>query len=226
MEEKVENWEQPSIDEQALESTVKDKEIGATTSSEDGSLYGKFSTADELLKAYNNLQSEFTRKCQKLSEIQKQTAEKGEIETSQNDETKESSPAFESDDWRSQVAEFLTHNEKAKSFSREISNEILEDPELQKSKSMLDIAWARVLSKNYRTPAQIAKDENFMENYILSDENIKKKVLGSYLTELQKHQAPPVIGSGIKGGMSLLTKSNKPANLNDAKILVEKLFKN
>lgn len=215
--------EQPEVCEQALERIV-DEDINGATTSPKGSPFGKFGSADELLKAYDSLQSEFTRKCQKLSEIQK-TADKDLKETSVEDETVNISPAFEKEDWRSKVAAFLTENDRAKGFSRDISDEILKDPELQKNSNMLDIAWARVLAKNYKSPDQIAGDSSFMENYVFSNENIKKQIISSYISEVTKQKTPPVIGSGIKGGASLLTKTNRPASLNDAKVLAEKLFK-
>ncbi len=220
-----ENWEQPQS-EQAIDNIVEDKEeIKDATTSQEGSHLGKFNSPEDLLNAYNNLQAEFTRKCQKLSEIQKQISEKDEQETSLKDETKNSSPVYEQEDWRSKVATFLMTNDRARGFSREISDEILKNPELQANSNMLDIAWTRVLARNYKSPDQIASDSSFMENYILSNENIKKQIISSYLNEVKKQNSPSVIGSGIKGGMSLLTKSNKPSNLNDAKVIVEKLFK-
>lgn len=220
-----ENWEQPQS-EQALDNIVENKEeIKGATTSQEGSHLGKFNSPEDLLSAYNNLQAEFTRKCQKLSEIQKQISEKDEEETSLKDEPKNLSPVYEQEDWRSKVATFLMTNDRARGFSREISDEILKDSELQANPNMLDIAWTRVLARNYKSPDQIASDSSFMENYILSNENIKKQIISSYLNEVKKQNSPSVIGSGIKGGMSLLTKSNKPSNLNDAKVIVEKLFK-
>ena len=37
--------------------------------------YGKFNSAEELLKGYTELEKSFTQKCQQLSELQKQMAE-------------------------------------------------------------------------------------------------------------------------------------------------------
>ena len=222
--EELEDREQPDFSEQALEKTVSENEnLGATTSQE-GSRFGKFSSPEDLYKAYNNLQSEFTRKCQKLSELQKNIDEKGEKETSK-DETYDLSPAYEQENWRSKVAVFLTENDRAKCFSREISDEILKDPELRSNPKMLDIAWARVLAKNYKSPEQIVGDSSFIENYVLSNEDIRKQIINSYINEIANNKSPAIIGSGIKGGMSLLTKGSKPSNLNDAKVLAQKLFK-
>ena len=175
MEEIVENREQPFLSEQAKNGIVEKKDIDvASTSQPEGSQFGKFSCAEDLVNAYNNLQAEFTRKCQKLSEIQKEIAEKENEETSlKKDETKNISPAFENENWRSLVANFLQENEKAREFSRDISNEILKDKDLQNSPNMLDIAWGRVLAKNYKTPEQIAKESCFMDKYVLNNEEIK-----------------------------------------------------
>ena len=45
--------------------------------------YGKFNSAEELLKGYTELEKSFTQKCQQLSELQKQVA------TEQNEEKKQ-----------------------------------------------------------------------------------------------------------------------------------------
>lgn len=222
--EKIINGEQLES-EQALINEEENKEnIGATTS-QDSSQLGKFQSSEELLKAYNNLEAEFTRKCQKLSEIQKKISEKGGNETSEKDETKVLPPEYEREDWRSKVAVFLTENERAKGFSREISEEILKDPALKINQNMLDIAWARVLAKNYKSPDQIVSDSSFIQNYVLSNDEIKKQIINSYINEVSSKRSPFIIGSGTKGGMSLLTKGCKPSTLNDAKNLVEKMFK-
>lgn len=218
--------EQPAESEQAQEGIDEKEENekdGASTS-QSGSQFGKFSCAEDLVNAYNNLQAEFTRKCQKLSEIQKQIAEKEIEETSlQKDEPEEISPAFERDNWQTKVAEFLQKNDSAKEFSREISNEILKDKDLQASPDMLEVAWARVLSKVFKTPKQMAQESSFMEEFVLSNDEVKKRVLGSYLNEIRS--APNVIGSSARGGETLFKRVSKPTSLNDAKALAEKLLK-
>lgn len=48
-----------------------------------GSSYGKFKTAESLMDAYNNLQAEFTRRCQRIKNLEKElenkTAEEAEV---------------------------------------------------------------------------------------------------------------------------------------------------
>ncbi len=47
------------------------KEVGSKTTGE----FGKFQSADALLQAYNSLQAEFTRRSQRLKELEKSTAQ-------------------------------------------------------------------------------------------------------------------------------------------------------
>lgn len=70
MEEEVITMEQPNS-EQAEITEVNEENIEKSTATglENGSI-GKFKDTESLLSAYNNLQAEFTRKCQKLSELE------------------------------------------------------------------------------------------------------------------------------------------------------------
>ena len=221
------NREQPfNLDKTQEEMKDILEEKGGQSQEQTGSQLGKFNSPESLLEAYNNLQREFTKKCQKLSEYEKQSADNATEETSHSDETKESAPAFESREWRSQVADFLRKNEHAREFSKEISYEILKDENLQKSDNMLEIAWSRVLAKNYRSPEQIATDNDFLKNFVLNNEEVKKQVFSNYMNELNASSSPNLIGSGFRGGKSTISiSSNKPNNLDDAASLALKFFK-
>ena len=70
MEEKLEIGEQP---ENPVVHAVATENDG--TKDFEGSPLGKFKSSDALLDAYNELQSEFTRKCQKLSDTEKKLQE-------------------------------------------------------------------------------------------------------------------------------------------------------
>ena len=219
----LENIMEQPADLHETQEELKENIEGGQTEDQHGSI-GKFNSPESLLEAYNNLQREFTKKCQKLSELEKNVADNEEKETLKN-ETENSSPAFLGDSWRSKVAEFLGSNAYAKNFSKEISAEILNDPKLQKSENMLEIAWSRVLAKNFKTPEQIANDNSFFENYVLGNEEVKKQVFSSYLSELNEMQTPNLIGASVRGGRSMVVKSSKPTSLKDANEIVLKLFK-
>lgn len=76
MQEELKTGEQP-IENQALIADANKSELNEfknekenALDAENGSL-GKFKNTESLLNAYNNLQAEFTRKCQKLKELEK-----------------------------------------------------------------------------------------------------------------------------------------------------------
>lgn len=209
--------EQPLVDESNAQSEIVEsvKEEGAScqNDSAQGSL-GKFKDAESLLEAYNNLQAEFTRKCQKLSEVSKELEDKNS--TSQNLE-----PVFKNENWQQTVNEFLAKNTKAQKYSGEIANEILKDESLQISPNALELAWARIMQKNYVEPDVLANDQNFINEKILNRDEIKTQVLEEYFKNLQKQKTPPVISGN---GEVAVAVSKAPQNMAEAKMAVEKLF--
>ncbi len=65
------NGEQTQVTAQAQDEQTLSKEEGANSTEVS---YGKFKDANALLEAYNNLQSEFTKRCQRVKELEAQAA--------------------------------------------------------------------------------------------------------------------------------------------------------
>lgn len=214
--EELKSGEQPKTEDVNVQSEiVKEGEEGTTcTSLEQGSL-GKFKDANSLLSAYNNLQAEFTKKCQKLSEVTKQ------IEQSVTNDKKENLPIFANDNWQENVSDFLSKNSEAEKYSGEIASEILNDKSLQVSPNALELAWARVMQKKYVEPEKLASDQNFITEKILSRDDVKRQVLEEYFKNLQNVKTPPVITSM---GTVATVVDKKPTTMQEAKQMVEKLF--
>lgn len=216
MEEK-ENWEQPTNSDNVPMADAKIEE--STPSSDNGSQYGKFKDAESLLTAYNNLQAEFTRKCQRLSELEKQ-----EQEVPAKEEMEDKTPVFETEDWQSKVTTFLEQNKDAKKYANEISNYILNDPELQNDKNALDIAWAKVVSQKYKSPESIVSDDKFVDDFVMSNEQIKQKIISQYIQDLEKNKLPPFVTQKQGGNVTFQTEK-KATTLDEAKKLVEAILK-
>ena len=68
-----ENREQPIIMPATALNAAEENSAMSEIGSQNGEL-GKFKNSKALLDAYNNLQSEFTKKCQMLSQLQKANA--------------------------------------------------------------------------------------------------------------------------------------------------------
>jgi len=200
---------------------VQDETVSnGTTLTEDanGSL-GKFKDTESMLNAYNNLQAEFTKKCQKLSDV---TKELQEIQKTLEQNKKEDMPLYEKENWQKAVESFLLKNGKAQKYSKEISDEILQDPDLAKSPNALPLAWERVMNKNFYSPEMLAEDKDFINEKILSKSEVKKQVLEEYFKQLQNTENPPVIA---RAGNTLKVTTVVPKSMSEAKAMVEELFK-
>lgn len=210
--EQQQSWEQPNAcdDVQVVETT---QQQGISSSEQDGSQLGKFKDTQSLLSAYNNLQAEFTKKCQKLSELEKQN-----IQTQQAPE-----PVFMNENWSDKVTEFLNQNQDAKNYASEISEYILKNPNLSNKENALEIAWANVIQKNYISPEKMVGDDLFVEKYIMQNQNLKQKILNEYIKQIQTTTPPPVI-STTSGGNIAFAKQKQPLSLSEAKSLVEEIF--
>ena len=208
MEKNDKSWEQPQTQAQTGEVDNTKEEAQKSEGS-----HGKFKDADALLSAYNSLQAEFTRKCQRLAELEKQKEE----------QALDSTPLYERENWSEIVADFLSKNDEAKPFSKEICAEIMNNPKGYLDERSLDLAYAKVM-KNHIVDEAKMQDKNFVEDYVLSSDEIKDKVLKIYLEELS-HSAPPkVLSSGV--GETFSKKVVRPATLEEAKQFVQNLMEN
>ena len=201
-------WEQPEDLDNVPVADAKNDD--STPLSNNGSQLGKFKDAQSLLTAYNNLQAEFTKKCQKLSELEKQNS------------TQETT-VFDADDWQNQVSNFVNTHKDAKKFAKEISQEILSNPSLKTNKNALEIAWAKVISQNYKNPDEVINDDKFINDFVLSNEQIKQKVISNYIKDLESKKLPPLV-SASQGGTVAFSTLKKANTLSEAKQLVEEIF--
>lgn len=235
--------EQPETEDQA-QGTAVQNEMGEDDSSKQGSL-GKFKDAQSLYSAYNNLQAEFTRRCQRLSELEKtaKVAEEGSDAPVQNlrlndvtssltqtncevsnQETvqQEVQPVYKSEDWNKQVLEFLAKNEDAKPFAKDICNEIVNDENISKSSDALSLAWAKIIQKNYKKPSDIVSDE-FIDNYVVKNEKVKQKVIELLAKEISQNKVPKTVGAHA-GSQINLPKFSQPLTMADAKEMARRLM--
>lgn len=174
-----------------------------------GSTLGKFKDEKSLLEAYNNLQSEFTKKCQALSKLQNEDNRK--------------LPLFMEEDWDNRVKSFLENNPQAKEFSDCISKKILSDREIAMSENPLQLAWESVMKENFKSPKKLMEDTEFIEEYVLKNTEIKKKIIDEYFKGLNVSTSP-IVMTGVGGG-SVLTPPNRPKTLKDANRIATEMLK-
>lgn len=184
--------------------------IGDSDNLEAGSLFGKFKDAKSLLDAYNNLQKEFTRRSQRLNELEK------EVSKNQANEA----TTFESDgeNWHEVVARFIEANPKAKTYATEISEEIINDRSMS-----IERAYERVLARHFVEPKEMVNNEEFLNRYIYSSELIRDRILQEFFEGLKNNPVPKLMG--LDKGEINMTSKKAPATIADAGKLALDLLK-
>lgn len=198
--------EQPPVDNL---NSQDDFNMGQSENENIGGSNAKFKSVEALNNAYNSLQAEFTKKCQRLSELEKEK---------QNS----SIPRYKLDDWPTQLCNFFENNPNAKEYSKDIAKQLIEDEELAKKSDCLTLAWAKIMSKQKINKSDLVKDSEFLENYIFNNEKIKDQIIKDYIAKLEK--APRVMSEN-KGSNFNLTSVTKPKTIDEAKNVIQQFFK-
>ena len=192
---------------------------------------GKFKNAKALLDAYNNLQAEFTKKSQQLSKLKQdkiaENQNNEEVQKSDNlpEDAENLQKNIEKIDENDKLEEnidedlslFLQKNCEAESFSDEIKSQYLD-----KNQNPFERAWASVIMSHLKTSDDKVSDP-IINQYILNDEKVKNKIIENYLNELSSSR-PPVMMSSQSGERLSEVKSDSPTTLEEAKIMVGKMF--
>ena len=169
---------------------------------------GKFKDVESLLSAYNNLQAEFTKKCQKLSELTKSCDNNAQ--------------ALPQQQWQEKVNNFLATHEEAKQYSKEISELLISNTELYNSENALEKAWTKVLMNNVNALQQKMQDKSFITDLINNDNQLKQEIIDEYVNKLKTKHSPHLMNT--RNGAFTVTKSHKAQTLEDASKLVKAMF--
>ncbi|MBE7076135.1 MAG: hypothetical protein E7375_03635 [Clostridiales bacterium] len=211
MEEIFEIGEQP----QSVEPCEQDNETGSlsgqmqglneqdTNEAERGVPIGKFKNAEDLYEAYNNLQAEFTRKCQRLSAL-----EKDKMLISPEEKLEEEFNAF------------LSQNEDATLYADELKARVLQDESLKNQDAPFDKAWTQMLYEKLSGPNKTK--EPLVRNLILKDNELKNLIIENYVKQLQEQQRPIVMSSS--GERVTKVVAPKPDSFEQAKKVVLDMF--
>lgn len=189
------------------EKSEKLDEVSLGLNPEEGSMIGKFKDANTLLSAYNSLQSEFTRKCQKLAELEKNQTEKPETETCKQ---------FENLD------DFISSNTDSDKYKKEIT-EILSTKEFDSLPNKYQVAYM-VAKKSESELVKQLNDQNFLDNLVKNNPKIKEKIISDYLSSISNINPAPSIMSGSPTGVYFTKSDGKPKTIKEAGELLTKML--
>jgi len=131
--------------------------------------FGKFKDAESLLKAYSNLEAEFTKKSQKLAALETETKER-------------ESTANKIKENERKVEEFITKFEKAKPFSSALKESLNNNQNLNLGEEAF-----KLIANNYKSAEDYVNDSEFLNNYIFSNQEIKDKIVKDYLSQITQN---------------------------------------
>ena len=177
-----------------------------------------FSKNEEIMKNFSQIQNEskadktgFIGQNLEMENSQENnftanTENQNDESYSQNEENEKADENF--------LMQFLKENDEAKNFIEEIKSSVNYTKSQQ---NPYQIAWANVVLKDLKNK----KDNPIINEYVLSNENIKNQIIKSYLKELEKNKAPIVMQGGQR--LSGVLPDN-PRTLAEAKELTSKMF--
>lgn len=172
----------------------------------EGSTFGKFKDAQSLLDAYNSLQSEFTRKSQKLAEFQKKLEESAFL--SNNDS----------------IENVLSDQTDSDKYKKEITEIIDNDNEISSLPNKNRVAL-KIIKEAERKTAEALNNQEYIDKYIESNEQLKGKIISEYLSSLNEIPSAPKVISGNSSNIYVSPSINIPKTLKDAGDILTKMLK-
>lgn len=189
----------PAEDNQHAESSMAQITDNGSTN------LGKFKDAQSLLKAYNSLQTEFTKKSQRLSELENSNTE------------------FTREEKINQAIRELEQNHNiAQKFSQDIKRAI-KDVEASDYRALAQQELLKNLEQTYRSANDYAEDDDFLKAYIYNNQAIKDNIIREYLANLT-NTAPVKVVSNISSSIPVSPPSS-PATIQEAGKLAKNIIK-
>lgn len=182
--------ETPICETQTIIDDVPTSNENGTNKQDKKQTFGKFKNPEELLKAYLELEKEFTKKSQKLKTLE-----------ASNDEQD-----FDEESFKAAADKFFCETPSAKPFAKDIAIKIMEQPDLKRDKNCLSVALVKVLIDKFRTPEQLMQDGQFLKDYVLSSSKVKDAIINEYLQGLKDGQPPITLSAN---GMQCVAPSKK-----------------
>ena len=193
------------------------------------SVLGTFKDVEALKKSYDNLRSEFTRKSQELSRLNKlvgdkdQTPPNADKTTQKDEENNVEQPFWESENWQESTAKFFEEYNLTDEQKYQLAQILVQDKELKSSISPLHTAYIKLIKQTMTTKEDLLNNEEFLSDFVLKNENLKQKVIENYLNSIKKRDSVPVVMPSSAANFGEQSKSS-PKTLNEAKQLASKYF--
>lgn len=172
---------------------------------------GRFSSADELLGAYNSLESEFTRRCQKLKELERENERLKDKEQS-----KMNSVEKDFQRGRGFKEKYPETNEILPSLY-EIAANSGDDAE-----GFLERAYVNYLKGEIENQKNYYSSDGYILEKAGNTQAVKDEIIREYLMGI--NDSKPKVGRFKGNGESVITPPSKPKTLSDASRIANLIF--
>ncbi len=172
--------------------------------------FGKFSSATELKNAYDSLQAEFTRRSQRLKELERE-----------NEKLKscEQPLASQQSDFHGEEGFFKNNPEaeQIKSLLYEIATES-ED----KAQGFLERAYLTYLKNKLKSADEEYSSTKYLTKKALENEEVKSGVIKEYLDRIYASKPTARLSTG--NGGAIIAPPSKPKTLQEANLIAKSIL--
>ena len=194
------------------------------------SVLGTFKDVESLKKSYDNLRSEFTRKSQELSRLNKLVGDKEQqtppnvanTSESQKEEDKKSD-FWDSPSWQQNTEKFFDEYSVTDNEKDALAQILVQDKEILNSVSPLHSAYIKLLKNSSAKKDEIANDEQFLQDFVYKNDKIKQTIITEYLNNIKKRDSVPEVMPNSAANFAEEAHST-PKTLKEAKQLASKYF--
>ena len=176
--------------------------------------FGKFKDAKGLLEAYNSLQSEFTRRCQKVKELEREI-EKLKGSEQVNTPSEKLSIEGECDGFLSAFPQAKQHLKSLYDIAESKGDE---------SYGRLERAYIDKLISDLKTQRDYFTSKEYFDSVISKSDDLKNGIIRGYLDEIYATKSSVPLISG--DGKVCITPPSNPKTIFEAGNLAKQIFDN
>lgn len=214
--------------ENVYEETTQTEQVAQAKEDVGSTVLGKFKSVDALARAYESLQSEFTRRSQRLKELEREAEN---FSASNEERTSKSGEKTGVEKRRENAALRRAEERKFDDFVSELETaNACAESENEKPVECVQqtIATPNVAENGSESTSHsdvvpsVALGGDELYELAIRDEKVRLKIIGEYLSSLGKSGAPL-----MKGGVGALTTPPlKPRSIGEAGNMALRFFKN
>ena len=186
----------------------------AAADREDGGMqrtYGKFKTLEALIGAYDSLEAEFTRRSQRLKELEREASARAKTDSEGRAVSEQTLGGRES------AEDFFERYPRAKAFFQSGAATELGDEQCSEDKERV---YIKLLENELSRQQNDLSDKNFLLEKVKGDPAIEREIVKIYLKSLANSKPKAAFG----GGNALLAPPHRPKDMTEASAMTEKFL--